>query len=245
LKTISNKASLNLLRILHVGPIVELPSRNHRQHAREIGDLVMRSSIEDQDDPGAEERRKEARYTLILRAGLIEQDGKTSFCLVKNISATGVQLKVYAQPVMDGNATLHVADETPVTGRIAWVSGDSAGMTLTQALDAATLLRVQQKLGANKRRAVPRMRVEASALLRTGGRVLRATVRDLSSLGARVSANSKLHPGDRTIVELRNLPAINAYVRWVDGADVGLAFETPIPTQIIAQWIEAGDRVIP
>src|SRR5690349_22257658 len=150
----------------------------------------MRGSREERDAWRLEERRREARYTLILRAGLIEQAGRTLFCLVKNISTTGVQLKVYTHPILNTEAALHVADEQPVTGRIAWIRGDSAGMTLTAQLDTATLLRVQQKLKPNKRRAVPRMRVEASALLRTGGRVLHGTVRDLSSLGARVSARA-------------------------------------------------------
>jgi hypothetical protein len=224
--------------ILRIGSFVEGTSNKVSQVLRKFGDLVMRHSTEDRYAWRLEERRKEARYTLILRAGLIEQEGKTAFCLLKNISTTGVQLKVYGKPALNKDVTLHVADEQPVTGRIAWIRGDIAGMTLKEELDAATLLRVQQKLKANKRRAVPRMSVEASALLRTGGRVFRATVRDISSLGARVTAGAKLRAGDRTIVELTDLPAIRAYVRWTDEPELGLAFETPIPMQLIAHWIE-------
>src|SRR5690349_19146328 len=102
----------------------------------------MRSSTQEVDAWRLEERRKESRFTLILRAGLLEHAGRTSFCLVKNISSTGVQLKFYTQPVLDGEATLRVADEQPVAGRIAWISGDIAGMSLREELDAATLLRV-------------------------------------------------------------------------------------------------------
>lgn len=200
---------------------------------------MSRKSADEQDDWRLEERRKEMRYTLILRAGIVEQNGKTSFCLVKNISATGVQVKFYAQPILDAQASLRVADEQPVTGHVAWIKGDIAGIRLDEELDAATLLRVQQKLNPNKRRAFPRMSIEASAVLRTGGRVFRAHVHDISSLGARVRAPSGLGAGVRTIVELADLPAIHGYVRWTDGDEAGLAFETPIPIQIIARWIEA------
>jgi len=233
------------LKSLRIGSIVEGPSSKIGQVPRQIGILEMRGSTEDRDAWRLEERRKEERYRLILRAGLLEQAGKTSFCLVKNISTTGVQLKVYARPILDGNVTLHVADEHSVAGRIAWVCGDSVGMMLSEELDAPTLLRVQQKLRAKRRRAVPRLRLEASAVLRTGGRVLRATLRDVSSLGAKVSTGANLQAGDRTIVELANLPAISAYVRWVHQGQVGLAFETPIPMQIIAHWIDGRARVIP
>lgn len=205
----------------------------------------MRRSTGELEAWRLEERRKEARYTLILRAGVLEQKGKTSFCLVKNISTTGVQLKVYARPELDADASLRVADEQPVTGRVAWINGDVAGISLHEELDAATLLRVQQKLRPNKRRAFPRISIEASALLRFHGRVIRADVHDISSLGARLRSSSSLAVGDRTIVELADLPSIQAYVRWVDGEEAGISFDTPIPMQIIATWVEGRSRVGP
>lgn len=203
----------------------------------------MRNSTNEREAWRLEERRKEARYTLILRAGVLEQGEKSSFCLVKNISTTGVQLKIYTRPVLHSNATLRVADEQPVTGRISWINDDYAGMSLDEELDAATLLRVQQKLRSNKRRALPRMSVEESVLLRTGGRVVRGSVRDISSLGMRVIADAKLEAGARTMLELAGLPSISAYVRWTEGDEAGLAFETPIPIQIIAHWTEGRGRI--
>lgn len=204
----------------------------------------MRGSTHEREAWRLEERRREARYTLILRAGVLEQEGKTSFCLVKNVSAAGVQLKVYTQPLLNAAVSLRVADEQPVTGRLAWIKNDTAGISLAEDMDAVTLLRVQQKLRPSRRRAFPRMCVEASAILRTSGRVHRATVHDISSLGVRLRAKAKLQAGDRTIVEFADLPSINAFVRWTDGDEAGLYFETPIPMQIIAQWIEGRVRVI-
>jgi len=191
------------------------------------------------------ERRKEARYTLVLRAGLLEQDGRSFFCLVNNISVSGLELEFYTRPMLDADAVLRVADEPPVKGRIVWINKDRAGISFHEALDAPTLLRVQQKLRPNRRRAIPRMSVEASALVRAAGRSRRAVVCDISSLGARVRTDSPLlSAGDRTVVELTDLPSINAYVRWSDGQECGLIFETPIPMQIIAHWIEGRARVI-
>jgi hypothetical protein len=45
------------------------------------------------------------------------------------------------------------------------------------------------------------------------------------------------------MVELQGLPAIKGYIRWSDGEESGVAFETMIPMQIIAGWING--RVSP
>jgi len=148
--------------------------------------------------------------------------------------------------MLNADAVLRVADEPPVKGRIVWINEDRAGISFHEELDAPTLLRVQQKLRPNRRRAIPRMSVEASACLRAAGRIRQAVVCDISSLGARVRTDSPpLSAGDRMVVELTDLPSINAYVRWSDGDECGLSFETPIPMQIIAHWLEGRIRVIP
>jgi hypothetical protein len=97
---------------------------------------------------------------------------------------------------------------------------------------------VQQKLRPNRRRATPRVNVEAAACLRTGGHIYRAAVRDISSMGARIKINSPLKPGDRAIITLSDMPSLESYVRWREGDEAGLVFETPIPMQIIAQWVQ-------
>jgi hypothetical protein len=204
---------------------------------------VQRSSKE-ADSWRLAERRKEARHTLILRAGVLEQDGKSFFCLVKNISVSGIELKFYTRPSEGAAVSLRVGDEPPVNGTIAWIKDDRAGISFNEQLDTPTLLRVRQKLSPNRRRAVPRMNVEASASVRTGGRTCRAVVCDISSIGARVRTDSALIAGDRAVVAFTNLPSINAYVRWSDGKESGLVFETPIPMQIIAHWIEGRPRVV-
>ena len=114
------------------------------------------------------ERRKEARFKLILRVGVLEQSGRSSLCLIKNISSSGVQLKCYARPVVGAAASLRAADEAPLQGQLLWMEGDTAGMSFDQELGGAALLRVQQKLRPHRRRTTPRVSVRAAACLRSG-----------------------------------------------------------------------------
>lgn len=197
----------------------------------------MQSVRQERRDWRLSERRKETRHKLILRVGVLEQNGRSSLCLVKNISSSGVQLKCYSNPTVNAGASIRVADERPLRGWVRWLEKGIAGMSFDQELDAAALLRVQQKLEPRRRRSTPRVDIEAVACLRTGGRIYHASVRDISSMGARIQTKSPLRAGDRAIVTLGDLPALESYVRWSDGNEAGLAFETPIPMQIIAHWI--------
>lgn len=204
----------------------------------------MRNSQAKRDLPRLNERRGQARHTLILRVGVLEQYGKSSLCLVKNISSSGVQIKCYSRrPVVDGHASIRVADETPIQGRIVWLDDDIAGMGFDHDLDADALLRVQQKLGPARRRSTPRINVEASACLRTGGRIFHTSVLDISSMGVRIRTSSPLVRGDRAIITLTDLPGVDAYVRWSSDGEAGLVFETPIPMQVIAHWLEGRSRL--
>lgn len=203
----------------------------------------MRTSAKQRESGRPADRRAQERYTLVLRIGVLEQGGKASLCLVKNISSRGVQLKLYSQAVPDSPVSLRVADELPVHGHLIWLNGDIAGMIFEDELNAATLLRVQQKLRPNRRRSMPRVAVEAAATLRSGGRTCRAAVCDISSVGARVRTRAPLVAGDRATVTLADMPPISAYVRWSDGEESGLTFETPIPMQIIATWVDGRVRL--
>lgn len=177
---------------------------------------------------------------LILRVGVLEQDGRSSICLVKNISSMGVQVKLYAKLDACGEISLRVADEPPVRGRVTWVRDGKAGISFAQELDGESLLRVRQKLRPSRRRAMPRVSLRAAVTIRTVGRTCGATLCDISSIGARVRTRSRLGVGDSAMVALPDMPPIRAYVRWSDGEESGLAFDTPIPMQVIARWLDGG-----
>jgi hypothetical protein len=180
---------------------------------------------------------------LILRVGVLEQGGRSSLCLVKNISSMGAQVKFYVQPIVGAEVSIRIADEPAVRGQLAWIRQDMAGISFREELDTATLLRVQQKLRANRRRAIPRVNVDAIATLRSGGRTCRATLCDISSVGARVRTRTALVAGDSATVTFADLPAIKAFVRWTAGEESGLAFETPMPIHVIARWIDGRVRL--
>lgn len=200
----------------------------------------VRSETVEQDGTG---RRSWDRIQMILRVGVLEQAELTSFCLVRNISPTGVQLRLYTTSFEIGTAALRIADEDAIKGKILWTHDGLAGFGFDREIDPETFLRLQQKLAPVRRRSLPRLKVAAHAVLRTGGRNLPAVLCDISSIGARVRTSRALQDNLAVILDLPDLPSLRAYVQWTHGGESGVAFEKPISMQMMASWIDGRMKV--
>ena len=183
------------------------------------------------------DRRSSSRQTIILRIGVLAYAERSTFCVVKDISPTGAQLRLFGSVPADAAVALRVGDEDAVNGRIAWVRDMSAGIEFDDPIDATRLLRVMQKVAPVKRRSSPRVEAAARVLLRTGGRSYPAELADISAMGARVRALRPVRLGPSVMVTLPDLPTVKAFVRWTDETDLGLVFESPLPIQLIAEWM--------
>ena len=79
--------------------------------------------------------------------------------------------------------------------------------------------------------------------VQSSGRMVAAVLRDVSSMGARVTTSRSLEVGALAIIRLPDLPELKAHVRWTECSESGLVFETPIPMQVISEWIDSRIRV--
>lgn len=183
------------------------------------------------------DRRSSDRQKLVLRVGLLERDGRAIFCLVKNISSTGVQVKPYGRLCIGAAVSLRVGDEDAVAGSVVWSRDGLVGIEFSTALNPQALLRLAQKMVGRRRRAAPRVNTDLRACIRTGGRRYSATLCDLSMLGARVRTSKPITFAGPIIFEVPGLPNMTAFLRWEDGLECGLSFEAPLPIQLITELL--------
>ena len=183
------------------------------------------------------DRRAAERHKLVLRVGLLEQDGRMIFCLVKNISAAGVQVKPYGRVSQKTCVALRVGDEDPIVGAVVWSRDGLAGIDFDEPLNPQAMLRIGQKMVTHRRRTAPRVTTDLRACVRTGGVKHSATVCDLSMIGARLRTVQPISFGDTTIIEIPGLPSLSAHLRWSDRSEYGVSFQTPLPMQIIADLL--------
>ena len=195
-----------------------------------------RKNVTTSDKQGAN-RRSAAREKLILRIGLLEQDGRPIFCLVRNISSVGVQVKPYSRVAEGSGISLRVGDENPIPGTVVWSRDGLVGIRFGQPLNPQALLRIGQKMAAHRRRNAPRVTTNLRGCLRTGGLRYSTTVCDLSMVGARLRIDDPVSFGDNTLIEVPGLPCLRVHVRWSDGAEHGVSFQTPLPMQILSNLL--------
>lgn len=195
--------------------------------------------------PTTSERRSDTRYRIIVRIGLLEQAGRASFCLVKNISKSGAQVEVRSASFEQDIVRLRVADEEPIDGEMVWIRDGLAGISFREGLEDPALLRLQQKLSPSRRRSVPRIRAAACAALRVDGRTFPIVVCDISSFGAKVRLERPLPPSQSADLILPDLPEVAGQVQWTSANEAGLAFNAPIPLQAITSWIDGRAPVRP
>lgn len=146
-------------------------------------------------------------------------------------------MKLYTAVSEGTDVSLRVGDEDILPGRVVWVRHGLAGIMFDDSLDPNTLLRVRQMLAPQRRRASPRAQASGSAVLKTGGQTYSAKVCDISTSGAKVLTARPIEAGCSAVLLLPKLPALQAFVRWTHGQDAGLIFSTPIPIQVITDWL--------
>lgn len=183
------------------------------------------------------ERRSQARQKMVLRVGVLEAGGQTSFCLVKNISSRGVQVKLYSSLELGCDLTLTVGDKCPLRGRLMWVQDQLGGIEFKEPLTESSLLRVTQNLSGSRRRSSPRANTAAHVVLTTNGRSVWGELCDISPSGARVRTRRPLVADSSLILSVRGMPPLRAFIRWSAEEEIGVAFAAPMPVEILAAWL--------
>ena len=169
----------------------------------------------------ADEKLEAPRFALLIRtAKLISASGEY-VCVVRDVSATGVKVRLFhplpQQPVL--MLELANGDRYPVE-RV-WENGGDAGLRFTSPVAVAHLV---AETGAYRKRPV-RLRLQLAALISVQGDSSAAIVRDLSQQGAQIESTRHLAMDQQLRLEIAQLAPIFTKVRWRRHPAYGLVFE--------------------
>lgn len=197
---------------------------------------TYRKTVRFAEAQGAD-RRSSDRQKLILRVGLLEQDEGPVFCLVRNISSVGVEVRPYSRVAEGSSISLRVGDESSIPGTVTWSRDGLVGIRFGQPLNPQALLRIGQKMTAHRRRFTPRATTDRRGRLRTGGLRYSASVFDITMVGARLRIGDPVSFSETTLLDVPGLPSLSVCVRWSDGAEHGVSFQTPLPPEILTDLL--------
>lgn len=171
--------------------------------------------------PAEPDQRVAPRFTLLLRMGKLISDEGEFLCIVRDVSETGLSVKLFHPLPHSQNMVLEFPNGDQHRIQPVWQEDGKAGFRFAEIIDIA---RVIEGPSPFPRRPV-RVNVTAAAQLDIGGRSLPVEIRNLSQQGALIGCGERLPIYQRLVLRADGMPDIRAKVRWRRSDECGLVFE--------------------
>lgn len=183
---------------------------------------------------GDGERRDGERLMTLYRVGSILVEDRRELCLIKNISAGGMMIRLYCS-IRDGApVTVELKSGQPIRGRISWTRDQNAGIAFDQPIDVIDILSTSMD---GPRPRMPRIETNCHATLREGSNVVRAEACDISQGGLKVRTETLFQQGAEVIVTLPGLEPQRGIACWSDSGFAGITFNRLLPLGELVAWL--------
>lgn len=193
----------------------------------------------DEVDPmsSAYDRRDAARAIALFRPAIIQLNESQTFCLVRNISSTGLMATVHSKSKADDDVLIHFSEAIHVSGKVIWTEDDRVGVKFDTPIvvgDFLAELASQSKPSSTYRS--PRLQVSCEGKFIVHADLRDMKVLDVSQRGVKVEiAGAK--EGEEGVVALPGLAPRRSVVRWSSDGVAGLYFIDPIGFTELGRWI--------
>jgi hypothetical protein len=171
--------------------------------------------------PADAEMRTARRYTPLIRTAKITGPTGEFLCVVSDISATGVSVRLF-HPLPRATALkleMPNGDQLPIEP--VWEHDGRAGFRFASPVNLARVLAGHSQW---PKRPI-RLNLDMSATLSGLAGQFNATIRNISLQGAQVECSARLAIDQRLRLSSEILPDIVTKVRWRNGACYGLIFD--------------------
>ena len=183
--------------------------------------------------PETDCEREAPRFTLMLRAGKLVGENTEFLCILRDVSATGMRVKLFHPlPPLD-RFEIELLGGERYTLLPIWEEGGHAGFRFGEApVEVDALLAA---INAQGRRRQVRLQVEAPALVHVDGVAFPAHIENISQHGARITCATFLALGQRLRLEGQGVPPRTATVSWRRDGAYGLVLEETFRLEELAQ----------
>jgi hypothetical protein len=180
------------------------------------------------------DRREGERHMTLYRVGSILIDERRELCLIKNISAGGMMVRLYCTSAIGTPVTIELKSGQPIQGKISWIRNQNAGVAFDQAIDVIDILSSTMD---GTRPRMPRIETNCHATIREGANVLRVEACDISQGGVKIRTDSILPQGADVVVTLPGLDAQAGITCWCANGFAGITFNRLMPLGELVTWL--------
>lgn len=164
--------------------------------------------------------RASPRFALLLRVARLVGTRGDYLCIVRDVSETGVKLKLFHTLPGERRLLLEVASGERMAMEMVWEHNGEAGFRFDRPID---VLQFIAEAGPYPKRPI-RLDVDQPARITVAGAVVDARLRNLSRQGARIETDLHLAIGQQLRIVADELPEFEGTVCWRDQPAYGLVF---------------------
>ncbi len=186
--------------------------------------------------PEPADRRGNERHLTLFRVGTVLVGPRRELCLIKNISAGGMMLRLYCTVRAEEPIAVELKTGVVIHGRVSWVRDGQAGFASSEPIDVLAIL-ASDSVGPRPR--MPRIETDAFIGVRQGAFFFRVRARDISQGGVKIEAPAGLATDAEVVVSLAGLPPQPGTVRWMEVGLAGLSFNQPVALPDLVAWLQA------
>jgi hypothetical protein len=170
--------------------------------------------------PSYEEQRASPRFALLLRAAKLIGAHGEYLCIVRDVSETGVKLRLFHSLADERRLALESAAGDRLGVEKVWENGGEAGFRFDEPIDVQRFI---AEAGPYPKRPI-RVCVGHQAQLTIAGETSAAKVRDLSRQGAGIETDHYLAIGQHLRIASGLMPEFEATVCWRQHPSYGIVF---------------------
>lgn len=185
------------------------------------------------------ERRSGERHLTLFRVGVAVVDGRRELCLIRNISAGGMMLRLYRAVEPGQPITVELKTGILVDGSVSWVRDEQVGMASATPIDVVAILANDDE---GPRPRMPRIETDACIFVRHGASTHRLRAADISQGGVKVELATAFPVGAQVVITLPGVPPQPGVVRWTHHGFAGLSFNRPLALPELVAWLQAQRR---
>jgi hypothetical protein len=171
--------------------------------------------------PADAEHRAATRYTPLIRTAKITGGAGEFLCVVSDISATGVSVRLFHPLPREGALKLEMPNGEELPIEPVWERDGRAGFRFASPVDLPCVLAGHSRW---PKRPI-RLNLDMAATLSGLTGRFDATIRNISLQGAQVECATRLAIDQRLRLSSKVLPEIVTKVRWRSGKFYGLIFD--------------------
>ncbi|MGY4398060.1 hypothetical protein ACVWZA_003262 [Sphingomonas sp. UYAg733] len=188
------------------------------------------------------ERRRDPRQVTVLRVAKLQSAAGEELCLVRNISCGGLMAHVYSVLATGDIVTVEFKSGHAISGHILWHRNGLAGVEFHEKVDPTSVLSGDELSPQPAQQRAPRVELELSGRIRVGAHYHAATLLNISQGGAKIRVAEAFELAEKLVLTVNGLPPIAASVRWSDNGQAGIAFDVPVPFDVLAHWLPMMQR---